>query len=353
MTPDYVRYELNRNKDKEIHVGFCSPGGAVSDGLELYAAFKDHGNVHAHAFGMNASISTIAMLGCKTIDIVKGSFFLIHNSMTSVRQWELKNKEALEAFIEKMKLEHESLSTIDDVMAQLYADKCGKTVAEVKAQMKKGTWLSAQQAVDFGLVDSIREDEEMEHAAACATAQFSAIYSRNDFIADAGIPPLPAATSSPSPNNVADADGNPTASFLAKTWQGLQALFNNPHADKNQESMITIFTSVMALLAQSDGFKPQEDGSIALTQAQMKKLDDQLKALSESDGKKQSALDASAETVKQLQAKVQELEAAVKAKDEQILALSKGAGAEETHQAPNEAGADFNVDTVFNLTANI
>ena len=47
---DYVRYTLNKNKDKDVHVGFCSLGGFVKDGLEMYQAFKDHGNVHAHAF---------------------------------------------------------------------------------------------------------------------------------------------------------------------------------------------------------------------------------------------------------------------------------------------------------------
>ena len=50
---DYVRYVLNQNKGKEVHVGFCSLGGFVKDGLEINQAFKDHGNVHAHAFGMS------------------------------------------------------------------------------------------------------------------------------------------------------------------------------------------------------------------------------------------------------------------------------------------------------------
>ena len=60
--------------------------------------FKDHGKVHAHAFGMNASISTIAMLGCKTIDIVKGSFFLIHNTSMLILKYDQQNKEQLTDF---------------------------------------------------------------------------------------------------------------------------------------------------------------------------------------------------------------------------------------------------------------
>lgn len=161
---DYVRYVLSQNKGKEVHVGFSSFGGYVNDGLEFNQAFKDHGNVHAHAFGMNASISTIAMLGCKTIDIVKGSFFLIHNTSTVIDTYSQKNKDELDAYIKKLTKQKEDLATFDDVLAQMYADKTGRSKEECAAQMKKGNWMSAQEAVDFGLVDSIREDKDSEAA---------------------------------------------------------------------------------------------------------------------------------------------------------------------------------------------
>ena len=134
---DYVQYVLNQNKGKEVHVGFSSYGGYVKDGLELYQAFKNHGNVHAHAFGMNASISTIAMLGCKTIDIVKGSFFLIHNTSTMIDTYSQKNKDDLDAYIKNLTKQKDDLATFDDVLAQMYADKTGKTKEEFAAQMNK------------------------------------------------------------------------------------------------------------------------------------------------------------------------------------------------------------------------
>ena len=108
---DYVRYVLNNNKNKEVHVGFCSLGGMVKDGLEMNQAFRDHGNVHAHAFGMNASISTVAMLGCKTIDMVKGSFFLIHNTSTYVGIDDQANKDQIDAYIKSLKDQKENLKT--------------------------------------------------------------------------------------------------------------------------------------------------------------------------------------------------------------------------------------------------
>ena len=187
---DYVRYVLNQNKGKEVHVGFCSLGGFVKDGLEINQAFRDHGNVHAHAFGMNASIATIAMLGCKSIDIVKGSFFLIHNVSVLIDKYEQSNKEQIDKYIEKLKEQRDSLKSFDDVLASMYADKTGRSVDECLAQMKKGNWLTAQQALDFGLVDEIRVDKQAEKAADEFTGQFINQYDISTNFKDAGIPPL-------------------------------------------------------------------------------------------------------------------------------------------------------------------
>ena len=273
---DYVRYVLNKNSGKEVHVGFCSLGGFVKDGLEINQAFRDHGNVHAHAFGMNASISTIAMLGCKTIDIVKGSFFLIHNVSTLIYKYEQSNKEQIDAFVRKLQAQRDSLKNFDDVLASMYADKTGKSVDECLAQMKKGNWLTAQQALDFGLVDSIREDKEAEKAANEFTGQFTNSYNISQF-KDAGIPPLPQSLASEDAAarvaSVVDGSGNPTPSFIEKTCEGLKNLFRNQHASKTSNKMIKIFACVMALLNAADGFATNEDGNITLTQEQMKSID--------------------------------------------------------------------------------
>ncbi len=350
---DYVRYVLNNNKGKDVHVGFCSLGGYVKDGLEMNQAFKDHGKVHAHAFGMNASISTIAMLGCQSIDIVKGSFFLIHNVSTVIDKYEQQNKEQLDEFIKNLKLQRDSLQTFDDVLASMYADKTGKTIDECLAQMKKGNWLTAQQAKDFGLVDEIREDKETEKAAAEFTNQFVNSYS-NQF-KDAGIPPLTFATDdSQSAVNIADEDGNPTPSFLRKTWQGLQNLLHNQQAQNSQNNMIKVFASVMALLACADGFKPLDDGNIALSQDQLKKIDDQLANLQKTIDENAAAMKASADAINKLKEEKTKLEAEVKAKNEQIANLKGAPGASDDDGNPVDKGNEvFTAQDLFNCIKDV
>lgn len=354
LSPGYVRYLLSQNKDKEVNVGFCSLGGLLTDGLELNQAFKDHGNVKAHAFGCNASSSTVAMLGCKKIDIVKGSFFLIHNTSSLVFEYDQKNKEQLEQYIKDLQKTHDNLNTFDDVLAQMYSDKNGKPVEENREQMNKGNWLSANEALDFGLVDEIRadtEDEQKTHNSIVMVTN-----SIDNIFKDSGIPPLPKHTEdSQEANSVVDENGNPTPKFLQKTWLGLQSLFHNKQAveKQKQNQMIKIFASVMALLSITDGFSTQEDGSISVTQDQMKKIDDRLASQKKTLDENASAMAAAADSIKKLKDEKAALEKSIQEKDEQIQNLQKGPG-ESTEKLPgSETKDDVSAMDLFNLVKDV
>lgn len=73
---EYVIDYLDKNKEKPLDVMICSPGGSVADGLEVYQAFRDHGNIHAHIVGMTASIATVIAMGAKQVTMVKDSVML-------------------------------------------------------------------------------------------------------------------------------------------------------------------------------------------------------------------------------------------------------------------------------------
>lgn len=337
---DYVRYVLANNKDKDVHVGFCSLGGFVKDGLEMHQAFRDHGKVHAHAFGMNASISTVAMLGCASIDIVKGSFFLIHNVSALIDKYESQNKEQLDEFIKKLQSDRDTLRTFDDVLATMYADKTGKTVDECAAQMKKGNWMTAQQAVDFGLVDSIREDKDAEQAANQYTDNFTNSYHN---FKDHGLPPLPDdSTDSISAKTGA---GDPTHSSLQKTRQWLKSLIPNSLAN-NHHSMIKVFNAVATLLACADGFKPQDDGTIAFTQEQMKTIDDKLAENQKTLSDNQAAMKAAAESIKKLKDEKEKLE-------EQIKNLKEGPATDPDGHALDKGNEAFTAQDLFNIVKEV
>lgn len=349
LSAGYVRYLLNQRKNKDVHVAFCSLGGYVMEGLQLNQAFKDHGNVHAHAFGMNASISTIAMLGCKTIDIVKGSFFLIHNTSTIIYTYSQKNKEELDAYIKQMTQQKEDLATFDNVLADMYAKKTGKTREECAAQMKKGSWMSAQEAVDFGLVDSIRDDEKSEKATTEITNLFVNNYKN---IKETGIPPLPK-QEQPSLAAIIDGDGNLTPTFLEKTFQGVKNLFrkNNVKDNKTEMSKTVAFAALIAALA-IDSLPTDDKGQVILTADQAKVLNDRLAKLEKDNKDGLDAIGKAVPAIDKLKQKVKDLEDDNTAKDEQIKNL-QGSAAEGTHENPAEGAKAPTAMDLYNLVKDI
>ena len=238
----------------------------------------------------------------------------------------------------------------------MYADKTGRTVDECLAQMKRGNWLTAQQALDFGLVDEIREDKDAEKAANDFTGQFTNSYNFSTLYKDAGIPPLPQPLASEDATSrvasVVDESGNPTRSFLEKTCEGLRNLFRNQHADLKSNKMIKIFASVMALLNVTDGFKTNDEGNITLTQEQMKCIDDRLKVLEAKDNNNSKVVNDAGNAITKLREQISQLKNETKEKDEQIKTL-KGSAGDTTDEKPTDGAQSFTAQDVFNLIKDV
>lgn len=332
-----VRDFLAAHKDEEVHIAVSSPGGYVDAGLEIYQLVKDHGKVHMHILGMTASAATFLTMGAQSVDMVDGSLMLIHNASTAVMEWQSANKKQLDELIAKYQKEREDLNTIDKVIASLYAKRSGKSIEDCMAKMDKEAWLSPQDALDFGLIDAIREDgEASKHA-----KNLRRIYSNNIF-KEFGLPPFPQQQES---ETVADEHGNPTKSFIQKSVEAVRAFFRNEPA-VNEKPMIKTFVNVMALLAITAGFKPNEDDTISLSQDQMKKVDDQLGTL------EQQVKDAN-EAKDDLQKKLDAANAALKKAQDDLSAAEEkvknlqGAPGDETNQKPADTRETDDEDEKF------
>ena len=336
-TAEDVRDFLAAHKDEEVHIAVSSPGGYVDAGLEIYQLVKDHGKVHMHILGMTASAATFLTMGAQSVDMVDGSLMLIHNASTAVMEWQSANKKQLDELIAKYQKEREDLNTIDKVIASLYAKRSGKSIEDCMAKMDKEAWLSPQDALDFGLIDAIREDgEASKHA-----KNLRRIYSNNIF-KEFGLPPFPQQQES---ETVADENGNPTKSFIQKSVEAVRAFFRNEPA-VNEKPMIKTFVNVMALLAITAGFKPNEDDTISLSQDQMKKVDDQLGTL------EQQVKDAN-EAKDDLQKKLDAANAALKKAQDDLSAAEEkvknlqGAPGDETSQKPADTRETDDEDEKF------
>ena len=213
-------------RNPEVHVRVCSPGGSLSDGLAICALFRDHGNVHVHIQGMTASAATVLAMGARRICMSPESVMLVHNASYVLFEWEQANKEKLsekQAEYEEMK---KNLATLDSVMADLYATRSGGNRDEMAALMKEERWLSAQECLALGLIDAIDGadgDDTAADGSASSTAGMSAQYSVENrlvraFCAGYHLPDVSMASTPPSaaPLPKAEAETPDRKNFWAK-----------------------------------------------------------------------------------------------------------------------------------------
>ena len=314
-TANQVKNFLDAHKDEDVHIAVCSPGGYVDAGLQIYQHIKNHGRVHCHIIGMTASAATFLTMGAKEVDMVDGSLMLIHNVSTEVWEWQMANKEQLDQLIAFFQKERKDLDTIDRVIASLYAKKNGKSVEDCMTKMTAAAWLSPQDALDFGLIDHIVDDEDVKKKSNRLRTTFS-----NSIFKDFGLPSLPADTTE-GLSAVVDQEGNPTESFMQKATAWMQKRIPKLFAE---ESINTMTKKVLACMCALLGVQDFEvtDGKITITEEDAGKIEGQLDQL----GKDlKAAKDAQAD----LQTKLDKALQDVQQRDQQIANLKKAPGAED------------------------
>lgn len=320
-TANQVKNFLDAHKDEDVHIAVCSPGGFVDAGLQIYQHIKNHGRVHCHIIGMTASAATFLTMGAKEVDMVDGSLMLIHNVSTQVLEWQMANKEQLDQIIAAFQKERKDLDTIDRVIASLYAKKNGKSVEDCMTKMTAAAWLSPQDALDFGLIDHIVEDEDVKKKSNRLRTTFT-----NSIFKDFGLPSLPADTTD-GLSAVVDQEGNPAEGFMQKATAWMQKRFPKLFAEESTNPMKKVFTCLCALLAVQDF--DVTDGKISLTEEQTGKIEGQLdqlgKDLQAAKDAEKAAKDAQADIQKKLDQALKD----VQERDQQIANLKKAPGAED------------------------
>ena len=276
----HVQNVLTANKNKQVDVLIDSLGGSVATALTIASAFRDHGDVHVHFVGMNASAATIASMGAKRITMDSSAMYLVHKCSSEFFQWASLNADQLEQQIADLTQLKTDLEKIDANVATMYAKRCGKERDALLQLMKVGGWLNATEAKDWGFVDEITD--EAEDAAPVLT----------DSIASAM-----AAVGMPIPNLPIQSSSQ-FQKFLAAMIEffrgGKEAQANPP----KQTITMKKFPFLAAVLLMADAQIALIEGKFSLDEQQLGTLEEALKAASEN-----------AEALKAAQTRVSELEA--------------------------------------------
>lgn len=141
-----LRY-LDSIGDEDIILYINSPGGCVTDGLAIYDCIEDlHSDVVTIVHGMAASMG--AFLLCAG---AKGKRFASPNSEVMIHQ----PLGGMQGQASDIKIHAERILKMKEKLNRIFAEKTGKPYEQVCIDTDRDNFLSAEEALDYGIVDHI------------------------------------------------------------------------------------------------------------------------------------------------------------------------------------------------------
>lgn len=146
VTAQDVSRQIKEAAPGPLSVRINSPGGSVFDGLAIATMLRRRGDVTATVDGLAASAASIIAIGASRRIMAPGTLLMVHNPSSMAG-----------GYSEDLRKEADVLDVIAAEMAKLYAEASGGKLSEKDARrlMDDETWLSAEQAIEIGLVHGI------------------------------------------------------------------------------------------------------------------------------------------------------------------------------------------------------
>ena len=138
-----------QDPDKDIQLYINSPGGSVTAGMAIYDTMQYiKCDVATICVGMAASMGAF-LLSAGT----KGKRMALPNAEIMIHQ----PSAGTQGQITDMAIHMKRLQTIKERMNKILAENTGKSVEEVTAACERDNFMTAQEALEFGLVDRVLE----------------------------------------------------------------------------------------------------------------------------------------------------------------------------------------------------
>ncbi len=132
---------------KDIHLYINSPGGSVTAGLAIFDTMQSVGcPITTYCIGQATSMAAV-LLASGT----KGKRFALPNSRMMIHQpWG-----GIGGTSADVALQAKELIYMKTRLANILAEACGKTLDQILADTERDFFMSAEEAVAYGLTDSV------------------------------------------------------------------------------------------------------------------------------------------------------------------------------------------------------
>jgi ATP-dependent Clp protease protease subunit len=148
-------YLESEDPDREISLYINSPGGSITAGLAIYDTMRFiKPDLVTICMGQAASMGAL-LLAAGT----KGKRFSLPNSRILIHQ---PSMGGIAGQATDVKIYAEEMLRMRKVLSQILADTTGQTFEKIDADVERDFILSPQQAVEYGIIDSVLASRTLE-----------------------------------------------------------------------------------------------------------------------------------------------------------------------------------------------
>ena len=137
-----------------IHLYINSPGGSVFEGVTIYNMLKRHkARIIVHVDAVAASIASVIAMAGDEVRMPSNSVMMIHNALIG----------PIWGNAQELRKHADDVERISQSSMTTYLSKAGDKLTEEKLKelLDAESWLSADQALEYGLCDVVEEANQM------------------------------------------------------------------------------------------------------------------------------------------------------------------------------------------------
>ena len=137
----------NEDPDKDIQLYINSPGGSVYDGLAIYDTMQYiKPDVQTIGIGLQASMGAFLLSSG-----AKGKRFVLPNARVMIHQ----PSSGTQGMVTDQEISLRESVRMKELLAKVIAKNTGQKLDKVKTDMERDHWMSADEAVKYGLADEV------------------------------------------------------------------------------------------------------------------------------------------------------------------------------------------------------
>ena len=137
----------SENPDKDVHLYINSPGGSVTAGLSIYDTMRFiKPDVSTMCIGQAASMGAFLLSGG-----TKGKRYILPNARTMIHQ----PSGGAQGQATDIEIQAKEILFLRERLNNLLADHTGQTMEVIERDTERDRFMSAEQSVEYGLVDEV------------------------------------------------------------------------------------------------------------------------------------------------------------------------------------------------------